>query len=44
MKKLFTLFEDLWVVIAFAEAGLYEPTITYGLQRRCHSVLPVHSA
>jgi hypothetical protein len=24
MKRLFLLFEDLWVAVAFAEAGAYE--------------------
>lgn len=27
MKKLFTLLEDLWVVIAFAEEGIYESAV-----------------
>jgi hypothetical protein len=29
MKKLISLLEDLWVVIAFAEEGIYEPAVIH---------------
>ena len=32
MKKLLTMFEDLWVAVAFAEAGEYESLRTEKVQ------------
>jgi hypothetical protein len=34
MKKLLTMFEDLWVAVAFAEAGEYEFLVTDKVQPR----------
>jgi len=33
MKKLLTMFEDLWVAVAFAEAGEYESLRT---EKKCN--------
>jgi hypothetical protein len=35
MKKFFSHFEDLWVAVAFAEAGEYDSLQEKGTQPRC---------
>lgn len=37
MNKFFTLLEDLWVAVAFAEAGEYESLREHPIQVRCGS-------
>ena len=32
MKKFITMIEDLWVAVAFAEAGIYEPAVMHDTQ------------
>jgi len=45
MKKFFTMLEDLWVAVAFAEAGIYEqPVKKNDLQPRCHDAVRMHAA
>jgi len=44
MKEFFTMLEDLWVAVAFAEAGIYEPAKKYDLQPRCHDAVHIHAA
>ena len=44
MKNFFTMLEDLWVAVAFAEAGIYEPEKKYELQPRCLDAVPVRVA
>ena len=44
MKKFIQLLEDLWVAVAFAEAGAYEPAVMQDLQPRCQDTLRIHTA
>ena len=44
MKKFMTMFEDLWVAIAFAEAGMYEPAVMHDSQPICHDSVRIHAA
>jgi hypothetical protein len=45
MKKFLTILEDLWVEIAFAEAGVtYEPAVETDLQPLCQDTVHVHVA
>jgi hypothetical protein len=44
MKKFIAMLEDLWVSIAFAEAGAYEPTVVRELQSRCEDTVRIHTA
>lgn len=44
MKKLIELIEDLWVAIAFAEAGIYEPADVHELQPRHQETVRIHAA
>ena len=44
MKKFLAMLEDLWVAIAFAEAGAYEPAIVQDLQSPCQDTLHIHTA
>jgi hypothetical protein len=44
MKKYLTMLEDLWVAVAFAEAGIYEPAKKYELQPHCHDAVRIHAA
>jgi hypothetical protein len=44
MRKLFTILEDLWVAITFAEAGMYEPAKKDDVQPRCHDAVRIHAA
>jgi hypothetical protein len=44
MKKFIALLEDLWVAVAFAESGIYEPGIVRDLQPRCQDTVRIHTA
>lgn len=44
MKKFFIMLEDIWVAVAFAESGIYEPVRTYKLQPRSHHEVRIHNA
>jgi hypothetical protein len=44
MKKFITIIEDLWVAIAFAEAGIYEPAVMHNSQPICHDSVLIHTA
>jgi hypothetical protein len=44
MKKFIEKIEDLWVAIAFAEAGIYESSVGQDLQPRCQDTLLIHNA
>jgi hypothetical protein len=44
MKKFFTILEDLWVTVAFAEAGVYEPAAVQKLQPCCQDTVRMHAA
>jgi len=44
MKKFIQMLEDLWVAVAFAEAGVYEPAVMQDLQPRCQDTLRIHTA
>lgn len=44
MKKFITMFEDLWVAVAFAEAGMYEPAVMHDLQTICQDSVRIHTA
>ncbi len=44
MKKVLSLIEDLWVVVAFAEAGAYESLRSQKDRRICHTVVRAHTA
>jgi hypothetical protein len=45
MKKCTAMLEDLWVAVAFAEAGVsYEPAIVQELQPRCQDAVRAHTA
>lgn len=41
MKKFIAILEDLWVAIAFAEAGAYDPTVVQDLQPPCRDTLRI---
>lgn len=43
MKKFIAMLEDLWVTIAFAEAGIYEPTVVQDLQH-CQNTVRIHTS
>ncbi len=42
MKKLAIMFEDLWVAVAFAEAGEYESLNQVNMQPRYSQVSRMH--
>lgn len=42
MKNILTMFEELWVAIAFAEEGIYEPGNTIDLQPDCQDAVQSH--
>jgi hypothetical protein len=44
MKKFIAMLEDLWVAIAFAESGVYEPAVKQELQPRCQDTVRAHTA
>lgn len=44
MKKFISMLEDIWVAVAFAEAGVYEPAFVRDLQPRYHDSLRIHRA
>ncbi len=44
MKKLLALLEDLWVVVAFAEAGAYESLHIQKDRLVCHSLVRTRTA
>jgi hypothetical protein len=44
MKKFISMLEDLWVDVAFAEAGVYEPAVKQELQPRYQDSVRVHTA
>ncbi len=44
MKKVLALIEDLWVVVAFAEAGAYESLHIQKDRLICRSIVRAHSA
>ena len=44
MKKFISMFEDIWVAVAFAEAGIYEPAAVQDLQPHCQETLRIHTA
>ncbi len=44
MKKFIAMLEDLWVTIAFAEAGVNEPTVVQDLQPHCQDTVHIHTA
>ncbi len=43
MKKLFLKFEDLWVAVAFAEAGEYESLRTGNVQPEYRETVRIHA-
>jgi hypothetical protein len=43
MKKLFIMFEDLWVAVAFAEAGEYESLRTGNVQPEYRETVRLHA-
>ena len=44
MKKVLALIEDLWVVVAFAEAGAYESLHIQKDRHLCHSIVRTRTA
>ncbi len=44
MNKLIEKLEDLWVAIAFAEAGVYELADVHELQPSCQETARIHAA
>lgn len=45
MKKFMAMLEDLWVAVAFAEAGVsYEPAVVLKLRPLCHDTARIHTA
>jgi hypothetical protein len=42
MKKFITLLEDLWVAVAFAEAGEYDSLTQKNIQPRYSQVFRMH--
>ncbi len=44
MKNLIEILEDLWVEIAFAEAGIYEPADAREFQPRYQETIRIHAA
>jgi hypothetical protein len=44
MKKFITMIEDLWVAVAFAEAGVYEPAVIHESQPICHDSVSINTA
>jgi hypothetical protein len=44
MKKFIARFEDLWVAVAFAEAGVYELADIDEFQPRCQETVRIHVA
>jgi hypothetical protein len=44
MKKFIQKLEDLWVAVAFAEAGVYEPALVQDVQPHCQNTLRIHAA
>jgi hypothetical protein len=44
MKKFIEMLEDLWVAVAFAEAGVYEPAVKQELHPRCQDTVRAHTA
>jgi hypothetical protein len=43
MKKFISMFEDLWVAVAFAEAGIFEPAVEKDLQPCCQDTVRIHA-
>jgi len=44
MKKFAMMLEDLWVAVAFAEAGVYEAVVARDLQPRNVEPVRAHAA
>lgn len=44
MKRFITMVEDIWVAVAFAEAGIYEPEVMRESQPICHDTVRIHAA
>jgi hypothetical protein len=44
MKKVVAAFEDLWVAVAFAEAGAYEPVVMQDLLTPYQDRVSIHTA
>ncbi len=44
MKKIIEMLENLWVAIAFAEAGVYELADVDELQPHCQETVRIHAA
>jgi len=44
MKKFITMIEDLWVAVAFAEAGIYEPAVMHDSQPLFHDSVRIHTS
>ena len=44
MKKFATMLEDLWVAVAFAEAGIYEAVVISEQQPRLNDAVRAQSA
>lgn len=44
MKKFITMIEDLWVAVAFAEAGMYEPAVMHDSQPIFYDSMRIHTA
>ncbi len=44
MNKIIEMLEDLWVAIAFAEAGVYELSDVHELQPHCQETVRIHAA
>ena len=43
MKKFAMMFEDLWVAIAFAEAGIYDASLSSEQQPRIVEPVRIHA-
>lgn len=45
MRKLILMFEDIWVAVSFAEAGVvYNPSVENDLHPQCQDTLRIHAA
>ena len=44
MKKLAMMLEDLWVAVAFTEAGIYEAPVSLEQQPRIAEPIRIHAA
>ncbi len=44
MNNLATMLEDIWVAVAFAEAGIFEPVASLETQPRIVEPIRIHAA